>query len=319
MVAVEMITYNHGKFIRQAIESIMCQETNFKYCLYIWEDCSTDDTAKICLELKEKYPDKIVLNLNAQNMGVGANAKALHEAGQNSGARYIALCDGDDYWINPHKLQTQVDIMEANPELSLCSHGTYKLLDGTLTPVVNPFEDDQQWTTVDMLTKEWFTMTVSLLFRRSMMNISEKWVLETSNGDMALILMASLNGNAIHLKEPMAVYRVHSTSIMTRFNYTDIIKLITFFKKFNEYSNERFKKIIDRRLHQMYIYVIDQYYQQNKAIGPFKKAFWANIKNAAKLSKFTDLPFLFLKFHARLLYRMLVKQKEVHPDVRHHL
>src|SRR5687767_7269280 len=77
IVAIEMITYNHEKYIAQAIESVLIQKTNFNYKLIICEDCSTDNTAKICAEYKEKYPDKIDLYLNEKNLGVKLNAQRL--------------------------------------------------------------------------------------------------------------------------------------------------------------------------------------------------------------------------------------------------
>lgn len=113
-VAIYMITYNHESYIAQAVESIMIQQTNFEYKLFIGEDCSTDQTSEICKSLKGKYPNKIELFLNKKNLGVPLNAKQIYKACFESGAKYIAMLEGDDYWTDSYKLQKQVDFLEAN-------------------------------------------------------------------------------------------------------------------------------------------------------------------------------------------------------------
>ena len=93
MVAVWMVTYNHGEFIENAIESVMMQKGTFKYKLFIGEDKSTDNTRKICVSLKQKYPDKITLFLHDKNLGSKENGLFMYKQCIDSGAKYIALCD----------------------------------------------------------------------------------------------------------------------------------------------------------------------------------------------------------------------------------
>ena len=100
----------------------MLQKTNFDFKLFIGEDSSTDSTRKICKQIKEKYPDKIELLLNEKNVGPNKNAKQIFKKSFDSGAKYIAICEGDDYWTDPLKLQKQVDFLEANPDYVLCFH-----------------------------------------------------------------------------------------------------------------------------------------------------------------------------------------------------
>src|SRR5690348_13348495 len=112
-VTVLVITYNHEPFIRQAIESVMMQVTDFEYEVVIIEDFSTDRTRDIVIEFQEKYRNKIRLVLadkhsNVRTAGPGEILKAR--------GRYIALLDGDDYWTSPHKLQKQVDFLDHHPE-----------------------------------------------------------------------------------------------------------------------------------------------------------------------------------------------------------
>lgn len=117
-LAIWMVTYNHQGFIEKAIESVMKQQTHFDFKLFIGEDNSTDATRTICKQMQAKYGERIVLLLNEQNLGGRQNAINVYEASIQSGATYLALLEGDDYWIDPLKLQKQVDFLESNPNHS---------------------------------------------------------------------------------------------------------------------------------------------------------------------------------------------------------
>lgn len=116
LVSVCMITYNHEPYIRQAIEGVMMQQTDFLFELVIGEDCGADATRVICEEYQAQYPAKIRLLPATGNKGVIGNFFATINAAT---AKYIAFCEGDDYWTDPDKLQRQVDFLEANPDYGL--------------------------------------------------------------------------------------------------------------------------------------------------------------------------------------------------------
>ena len=120
VVSVHMITYNHEPYIRQAIEGVMMQKTDFEFELVIGEDASTDKTREICFEYQKRYPDKIRVLWWHENLGkvghpAGGNAKrtTAHCRGE-----FIAFCEGDDYWTDSLKLQKQVDVMRKNSNVS---------------------------------------------------------------------------------------------------------------------------------------------------------------------------------------------------------
>lgn len=117
-VSVCMITYNHERFIAQAIEGVMMQQTNFPVQLIIGEDCSTDRTRQICIAYQQKYPDRITLRLPEKNLG-GMNNFLENLDACLDGFKYVAMCEGDDYWIDPLKLQKQVDYLESHPDCGL--------------------------------------------------------------------------------------------------------------------------------------------------------------------------------------------------------
>jgi glycosyltransferase involved in cell wall biosynthesis len=116
MVSVKMITYNHEFYIAQAIEGVLMQETDFSIELIIGEDCSTDRTREIALDYQKKYPDIIRVLTSEKNVGMHKNARRTEKACRG---KYIAFCEGDDYWHHPLKLQKQVDYLEAHPECGL--------------------------------------------------------------------------------------------------------------------------------------------------------------------------------------------------------
>jgi len=126
VVSVCMVTYNHEAYIRQAIEGVMMQKTDFEFELVIGEDCSTDKTREICFEYQKKYPDKIRVlwwheNLYKLNHPAGLN---FERTSSHCRGEFMAICEGDDYWIDPLKLQKQVDVMRKHPNVGWCFCGS---------------------------------------------------------------------------------------------------------------------------------------------------------------------------------------------------
>ena len=120
-VSVAMITFNHERFVAQAIEGALMQETKFDYEIIIGEDCSTDATRDILLDYRNRYPNRIKLVLQKTNVGPKDN---FADVMRQTNGQYVAFLDGDDYWISPHKLQLQSDVMDSHPEWSMCFHAT---------------------------------------------------------------------------------------------------------------------------------------------------------------------------------------------------
>lgn len=128
VVSVEMITYNHEPYIAQAIEGVLQQEVDFPYELVISEDCSTDATHEIVLEYQKKYPDIIRVITSDKNVGASKNSIRNLKACRG---KYIAYCEGDDYWHHPEKLQKQVNFLESNPDYGMVHSDYDKLIDRT--------------------------------------------------------------------------------------------------------------------------------------------------------------------------------------------
>lgn len=247
LVSVSMITYNHEKFIAEAIESVVAQKTTFPFELVIGEDLSTDSTRVICIEMQKKYPDIIRLRLNDPNQGMMLNWINNIESGKG---KYVALCDGDDYWTDPYKLQKQVDFMETNPDFAMCSHKVHTLMCGHLDENIEMERD--MLTTEDIIRKDWGLLTASIFFRKEAHKTPD-WYYTVKNGDFALQLIVSLSGKIKFLPEYMAVYRQHlggMSSTLKPLNQT--AWMVYLLHEFDKYTDRKFKKAIIERIKRMF-------------------------------------------------------------------
>ncbi len=262
-----MVTYNHENYIAEAIESVLMQQTNFKYRLVIGEDYSTDKTREICIQYKKKNPDKIHLILNKKNLGATQNSYNIHYA---CTAKYQAMLEGDDYWTDPFKLQKQVDFLEGNNEFSVCFHIAEYV--NTLENKISYFPEKLQkneLTIEDVLqfpSNGWFLMTSTILYRKSAIQDLPGWFLEFRNGDCLTVMLASLRGKIYFLREDMSIYRLHTGGIMqsNMFSNINVTKsLYLLFLKFNKYSNYKFQKLIFKQL-LIFLYEILLHYKNEK-------------------------------------------------------
>ncbi|MES2588238.1 MAG: glycosyltransferase [Bacteroidota bacterium] len=275
-VAVFMITYNHEGFIAQAVESVMMQETNFSYKLYIGEDFSNDDTRNICIQLKEKYPEKIELILHEKNIGLFANEKIIYNLCFNSGAQYIANLEGDDYWIDPLKLQKQVDFLDENPDFSASYTNSYVINEETGEKVIAKTQIWDVAETKDLLEHDDFHKdniplspghTSTFVFRNNVIKAYPDWFYQVYVGDFPMFIIASKYGKAKFLNEITSVYRVHENGISSKnFHFESHTKeRIFIYQKLNEYLEKKHAKQINTLIAKHYINLL-KLYKKNKKI-----------------------------------------------------
>jgi len=124
-VAIWMLTFNHEEFLEHAVESVISQKTNFNFKIFLSEDFSKDGTRNVCIELAKKYPEKIDLFLSSKNLGIDSEdniAIKTYNRCFESGAKYVAMLEGDDFWTDENKLQKQVDFLESNSSFGSSYH-----------------------------------------------------------------------------------------------------------------------------------------------------------------------------------------------------
>ncbi|MBD2209700.1 glycosyltransferase [Nostoc linckia FACHB-104] len=244
-LSVLMITYNHEAFIAQAIESILLQEVNFDYEIVIGEDCSTDNTRKILLNYQEKYPDKIRLILPENNLGMQKNFSETFKSCQG---KYIALLEGDDYWISSNKLQKQVDFLEKNSEYIICFHNAWvKHTESKNDYFMNSNINKDVFDITDIIKLDWFIATASMVFRNNIIELPD-WLDNLMVADMPLQLLLSEHGKFKYLDEVMSVYRRHENGINVWFSqhyYTKVIpNKILMYSYFHEHTQGIYKRDI---------------------------------------------------------------------------
>ncbi|MGM1055655.1 MAG: glycosyltransferase [Bacteroidota bacterium] len=220
-VAIYMITYNHESYIAQAVESIMMQQANFEYKLFIGEDCSTDGTREICTNLKEKHPNKIDLSLNAKNLGATLNAQQIYKACFESGAKYIAMLEGDDYWTDPLKLQKQVDFLEENEDFSMCFTSRQVFLEKS-----NVFNDEllsNEIFTTESILRGVVPFTQTMVFRNihNFRSEFQKYGNQYA-GDRLISYIMSLSGKIGVLPDITAVYRFSEKGVWSSKDQNDL-------------------------------------------------------------------------------------------------
>ncbi len=213
MLSVCMITYNHEKYIAQAIEGVLMQECDFPVQLVIGEDHSTDNTRQICEEYAVKHPHQIVL-LPDPGKNLGATQNFIQTFNTCNGD-YIAICEGDDYWTDNKKLQTQFSFLENNPSYSFCSHG-YNTLDSNNEYVENknPLSKDDNHSGIEITPINVFdvrlTKNLTLFYRKDILNIDFNKYKQITD---TLFLYHLINkGNGYYLDFMGGIYRFHETN-----------------------------------------------------------------------------------------------------------
>ncbi len=205
LVSVRVAAYNHEKYIAQCIEGILMQKTDFPFEVVIGEDCSPDRTREIVLAYQKKYPDQIKVVLSEQNLGGARNLLRIQQACRG---KYHAMCEGDDYWIDPLKLQKQADFLETHPDISYCFHNAFVLNENhaaTRLFFETPLKETLDFADACPIT----TPTASVMARSEILATLPEWRLKIWCGDVLARLWCAHHGNLAYLDEIMSVYRVH--------------------------------------------------------------------------------------------------------------
>lgn len=232
LVSINCTTYNHEAYIADALESFLMQKTNFEFEVLVGEDCSTDGTRKIVEDYSKKYPNKIKIVTSHENIGGRKNMVRLQA---DSMGKYIAICEGDDYWTDPYKLQKQVDFMEGNHDFSLCVHGANivtadKKITGNF---VKPYNQTKIVPTEDIILGDGsFFATNSILYRKELLNKPPEFFMNAHVGDYPLVLILSSKGKVFYIDEMMSSYRTGVKGSWTERTFSGEDKSYKFIKNY---------------------------------------------------------------------------------------
>ncbi len=300
-VSIFVLTYNQELFIAQTIESILMQKTNFNYQLVIGEDSSTDTTRQICVKYKNKFPAKIKL-LPSLNKNIGLIANYMRTIKACDG-KYVAICDGDDYWIDTLKLQKQVDFLESNPDYNIIGTNYIKLFKDNRLVEDKKYRKKQVYEFEDLIFNN-LIPSVTALFRNILQNDSlPNWILNFPYGDWPTYLWVLKNGGKIHfLEDVTAVYRMEiGVSSNIRNIPSDIEKVNLSILQY-VLSEERFshkKGIIEESINKTKTSLMSAYNREKKYLKGIKLFFEILTKEKN--------PFTFIKLYIYSLFKSIKK------------
>ncbi|WP_316753572.1 glycosyltransferase family 2 protein [Pedobacter gandavensis] len=215
LVSICCITYNHEEYIAQTLASFLMQRYNFQLEIIIGEDYSTDNTAKILDYYQKKHPGLIRIVRAGANVGSIKNQLLTMKAAKG---KYIAMCDGDDFWTDPLKLQKQVDYLESHPDYGICCHYTRVINEKGQTVYLHPRPESLEFDYEDLLLgKREETRICSLMIRNDeeIRSIGlQDWYHKSYGSDTLFKLYALRSGKKIYvIPKIMACYRLHSGGI----------------------------------------------------------------------------------------------------------
>jgi len=267
------MTYNHERFFRQALDSVLMQITDFEIEILISEDCSTDGTREIVIEFQRNHPQKVSLLLSEHNIH---SNEIVSRGIRAARGKYIALLDGDDYWTSPHKLQKQVDYLDRHPECAICFHNARVVHEDASHPAWNWTPESQK--EISTLEEIWmgnFIATCSTVFRKGLVEEIPGWYHDLFPiTDWPLHILNAEHGSIGYIPELMGVYRYHSGGYYSPYSETKKqAETLKFYRIMNRNLDYRYEKII-RKAIATYFYEWAEEYENR---GDLEKA-WSCLK-----------------------------------------
>ena len=256
--SVLMITYNHGPFIAEAIESVLMQQVDFDYELVISDDCSNDGTREIVQAYQEQYPDRIKLLLPEKNLGMHRNFVQTLYACQG---QYVAVLEGDDYWTSKDKLQQQADFLDRNSDFAICFHNALMRFEDVNIEPVNLCTDDFKpvFTLRDLLRRN-IIPTCTAMFRHGLVREFPDWFFQTGMADWPFNVFNAMHGKIGYLNRVMAVYRSHEGGVWSGLSKARTVEeLAKVHLHLNAYLNYEYDEIISAELFKQWLVLAGLY------------------------------------------------------------
>lgn len=256
-ITIYCLTYNHVDYIKDALEGFLMQKTDYTYNVFVYDDASTDGTSDILKEYKKKYPEIFDIYISPCNIyNLPDRESIMHKLYEKHiTGRYVAWCEGDDYWTDPNKLQKQIEFMERNPECSMTTHGAY-WLDCKTNKVknYNPYNENRYLTEAEVILQPNGNLSTASLVMRKEAFIKDIKFPTCDVGDIPMQLYALYKGKIFYFNCQMSMYRyMHdgswSKEVDSLFekSIVHIYRMIDFMEKYDRYSRGEYHELIRRR------------------------------------------------------------------------
>ena len=257
LVSVIVNVFNHEEYLSDALDSILSQETNFTFEIIVIDDASTDNSSAIIKSYALKHPDKIIHVIHEFNK-FNERGHPLNYCEPHAKGKYLAICEGDDFWTSNHKLQKQVDFMETNPDYTLCGHATLSLNFGDDKPHEGWWhtgESDTDLSTEEVLACKTPWHTSSLVFKADVLSSLPEFYYESATWDKPLYVYLALLGKVRYMGEAMSVWRVATPGGWTWTHQRDVEKdkktslmNIKACQLMNEYTERKYENIFNEQI-----------------------------------------------------------------------
>jgi glycosyltransferase involved in cell wall biosynthesis len=262
-VSAFILTYNHERFIGQAIEGFLIQRTDFPCELVIADDCSTDGTQEVIRRYWEKDRSRIRVLLNRNNIGAWRSYSRAYRACRG---QYVATVEGDDYWTASDKLQRQVDLLDRHPDYAGCFHSVRMVWeDGSHGPILyRPPQIKDRYTVHDLIGGN-FIGACSVMYRRGVFGDFPAWCYGMPVGDWCLHVLHAQHGDIGYLDEPMGVYRQHGGGVYSMKPATYRLRIaVEVLRRFRLVLGREFQDALTISLCQSYCALAHQYCDEAK-------------------------------------------------------
>lgn len=213
LVSIKNLVYNHEKYIAQALDGFLMQKTDFPFEVIVHDDASTDNSAQIIRKYEKKFPSIIKPIYETENQYSKHDGSLGRIVNSKLSGKYIALCEGDDYWIDENKLQMQVDFLENNPEYTMCFHSAeLDVVEKHNVPYAMQNIKEQDYSATEIF-ENWIVPTASVVFKKSVLNYPMKNEKKIMFGDIVLFEKSAHLGKVRGFAKKMSVYRIHDQGV----------------------------------------------------------------------------------------------------------
>jgi len=320
LVSIFCTSYNHGHYIASAIESFLNQITDFPIEILIHDDASTDLTPEIIRDYERRYPtiiNPIYQKINQHSRGIKINAEINYS---RSKGKYVAICEGDDYWTDPYKLQLQVEHMESNPETSLCVHASkvVKSSTGKVVKTIRPSDFSRYFDTDEIIEGGGgLFATNSMLFKRSSYLQRPSYFLKSNVGDYPLMIHLSTLGKVYYMDRFLSVYRTAIRGSWTSTTHTGNLQKmldqkensVQLLQEIDQFYERRYARAIHRKIREIEFEIA----QLTGQIGSIRSNEFADLYASLGLSK--KILLLITRCYYPMVYSLLKRTATIYNQV----